>query len=124
MHNHNSRSISTPTKYTNSTNQHINNNNNNYVNLHIVTNLGLCNKFILATQKQVLEFYIIMIECKTLNDLTVPHTAFPKCIATTTKATVNTTTRVHVTKVVIGTWHKIGGEVPDVRFLSNHTRNR
>ena len=35
-------SISTPMKYTNSTNQHIN--DNNYVNLHDVTNLGLYNK--------------------------------------------------------------------------------
>ena len=36
-----------------------NNNNNNYVNLHDVTNLGLHNKLILVTQKQVLEFYIL-----------------------------------------------------------------
>ena len=54
----------------------------------------------------------------------VPHTAFPKCITTTTKATMNTTTRVHVTKAVIVTHHKIGGEVPDIRFLSNHTRKQ
>ena len=33
----------------------------------------------------------------------VPHIAFPKCITTATKATMNTTTRVHVTKAVIGT---------------------
>ena len=78
----------------------------------------------LVTQKQVLEFYITAIERKTLNGLTVPHTAFPKCIATTTKATMNTTTRVRVTKAVIGTWHKIGGEVLDIRFLSNHTRKQ
>ena len=60
---------------------------------------------ILVTQKQVLEFYIIAIECKTLDGLMVPHTAFPKCITTATKATTNTTTRVHVTKAVIGTRH-------------------
>ena len=35
-----------------------------------------------------------------------------------------TQTRVHVTKAVIGTHHKIGGEVPDIRFLSNHTRKQ
>ena len=109
-------------KYTNSTNQHIN--DNNYVNLHDVTNLGLYNKFILVTQKQVLEFYIIAIERKTLNGLTVHHTAYSKYITTTTKATMNTTTRVHVTKAVIGTQHKISGEVPDIRFLSNHTRKQ
>ena len=28
------------------------------------------------------------------------------------------------TKAVIGTRHKIGGEVPDIRFLSNHTRKQ
>ena len=33
----------------------------------------------------------------------VAHTAFPKCITTATKATTNTTTRVHVTKAVTGT---------------------
>ena len=87
-------------------------------------NLGLYNKLILVTQKQVLEFYVIAIECKTLNGLMVPHTAFPKCITTTTRATMNTTTRVHVTKAVIRTLHKIGGEVPDIRFLSNHTRKQ
>ena len=32
--------------------------------------------------------------------------------------------RVHVTKAVIGTPHKIGGEVPDNRFLSNDTRKQ
>ena len=123
MCNHNSVCyLSIPTKYTNSTNQHIN--DNNYINLHDVTNLGLYNKLILVTQKQVLEFYIIAIERKTLNGLMVPHTAFPKCITTATKATMNTTTRVHVTKTVIGTQHKIGGEVPDIRFLSNHTRKQ
>ena len=37
---------------------------------------------------------------------------------------MNTTTRVHVTKTVIGTQHKIGGEVPDIRFPSNHTRKQ
>ena len=85
--------------------QHIN--DNNFVNLHDVTNLGLYNKLILVTQKQVLEFYIIAIERKTLNGLVVPHTAFPKCITTTTKATINTTTRVHVTKAVIGTHQEL-----------------
>ena len=54
-----------------------NNNNNNYVNLHNVTNLGLCNKYILVTQKQVLELHITAIECKTLYSLCIPHTAFP-----------------------------------------------
>ena len=43
------------------------NDNNNYVNLHDVTNLGLHNKVIFVTQKQVLEFYITVIELKTLN---------------------------------------------------------
>ena len=52
------------------------NNNNNYVNLQHVTNLGLYNKLILVTQKQVLELYITVIECKTLYGLCVPHTAF------------------------------------------------
>ena len=89
-------------KYLNSTNQHIND-NNNYANLHDLTNLGLYNKLVLVAQKQILEFYIIAIECKTLNGLTVPHTAFPKCITTATKATMNTLTRVHVTKAVTGT---------------------
>ena len=83
------------------TNQHIN--DNNYVSLHDVTSLGLYNKLILVTKKQELEFYIVAIECKTLNSLMVPHTAFPKCVTTATKATTNSTTRVHVTKVVIGT---------------------
>ena len=40
----------------------------------------------------------------------VPHTAFPKCVTTATKATTNTMIRVHVTKAVKGTRHKIGGE--------------
>ena len=53
------------------------NTNNNYVDLQHVTNLGLCNKFILVTQKQVLELYITAIECKTLYSLCVPHTTFP-----------------------------------------------
>ena len=48
----------------------------------------------------------------------------PKCVTTATKATTNTTTRVNVTKAVIGTPHEIGGEVPDNRFLSNHTRKQ
>ena len=53
------------------------NDNNNYVNLHDVANLGLYNKLILVTQKQVLELYITVIGCKTLYGLCVPHTAFP-----------------------------------------------
>ena len=52
----------------------------------------------------------------------VSNTAFPKCI--TTKTMTNTTTGVHVTKAVIGTPNKIGGEVPDIRFLSNHIRKQ
>ena len=69
--------------------------NNNYVNLHDVTNLGLYNKLILVTQKQVLELYITAIEHKTLYSLRIPHTAFPNA----TKATMNpTTNEVHVTK--------------------------
>ena len=72
-------------------------NDNNYVNPHDVTNLGL--KFILVTQKQVLKLYITVIECKTLYGLPIPHTAFPK-------ATKETTTEVHVTKDRdIGTSH-------------------
>ena len=68
-------------KYTNPTrvSQLINDNNNN-VNLHNVTNLGLYNKLILVTQKQVLELYITAIECKTLYSLHVPHTAFPNAL--------------------------------------------
>ena len=50
---------------------------NNLVNLHNVTYLGLCNKYIFVTQKQVLELYITVIECKTLYSLCIPHTAFP-----------------------------------------------
>ena len=48
----------------------------------------------------------------------------PKCVITATKATTNTTTRVLVTKPVISTSHKIGGEVPNNKFLSNHTRKQ
>ena len=54
--------------------------NNNYVNLHDVTNLGLYNKLIVVTQKQVLELYITTIECKTLYGLCIPHTAFPNAV--------------------------------------------
>ena len=71
------------------------NDNNNYVNLQHLTNLGLYNKLILVTQKQVLELYITGIECKTLYSLRVPHTAFPNATKETTKATTN---EVHVTK--------------------------
>ena len=53
------------------------NTNNDYVDIHHVTNLGLYNKYILVTQKQVLELYITAIECKTLYGLHVPHAAFP-----------------------------------------------
>ena len=79
---------------------------------------------IFVTQKQTLEFFVTVIERKTLNSLTVPHTLFPKCITTATKATMNTKTRVHVIKAVIGIQHKVGGEVLDIRFLSNHTRKQ
>ena len=42
-------------KYTNPTRvSQLINGNNNYVNLHDVTNLGLYNKLILVTQKQLL----------------------------------------------------------------------
>ena len=64
------------------------------------------------------------IERKTLKGITVPHTAFPKCVTTTTKARMNTTTRVHVTKAVIGIHHKTGGEILDISFLSNHMRKQ
>ena len=75
------------------------NDNNNYVNLHDVTNLGLYNKLILVTQKQVLELYITVIEHKTLYSLRVPHTAFPNAIEATTRETTNATTNeVHVTR--------------------------
>ena len=56
------------------------NDNDNYVNLHDVTNLGLYNILILVTQKQVLELYITAIECKTLYGLHIPHTAFPNAL--------------------------------------------
>ena len=54
----------------------------------------------------------------------VLHTAFPKCVTTATKARMNTTTGVHVTKAVIRTHQKIDGEVLDIRFLSIHTRKQ
>ena len=56
------------------------NDNTNYVNLHDVTNLGLYNKLILVTQKQVLELYITAIERKTLYGHRVPHIAFPNAL--------------------------------------------
>ena len=98
------------------------NDNNNYVNLQHVTNLGLYNKLILVTQEQVLELYITVIEHKTLYGLNVPHTAFPKCNQSNHKRNNNATTNeVHVTKDRgIRTCHKIGGEVLDNRFPSNH----
>ena len=91
VHNHNSVSISTPVsiptrvpQYTNSTEHNLVsqliNDNNNYVNLHDVTNLEPYNKLILATQKQVLELYITAIECKTLYGLRIPHTTFPNAL--------------------------------------------
>ena len=58
----------------------ITNDNNSYVNLHDVTNLGLYNKLILVTQMQVLELYITVKECKTLYSLHIPHTAFPNVL--------------------------------------------
>ena len=71
MHNHNLVS----TQYTNSTTvPQLINDNNNYVNLHDVTNLGLYNKLILVTRKQVLELHITAIERKTLYVLRVPRT--------------------------------------------------
>ena len=56
------------------------NHNKNYVNLHNVTKLGLYNKLILVTQKQVLELYITAMECKTLYSFHIPHTAFPNAL--------------------------------------------
>ena len=57
------------------------NTNNDYVDFQHVANLGLnlglYNKFILVTQKQLLELYITAIEHRTLYGLHVPHTAFP-----------------------------------------------
>ena len=84
------------------------NDNNNYVNLHDVTNLGLYNKLILVTQKQVLELYIIVIECKTLYDLCIPHTAFPNATRSQLKQQQKNITpqhnkSVHVTNVGTGT---------------------
>ena len=79
--------------------------NNAYVDLQHVTNLGLYNKFILVTQKQVLELYITMIECKTLYGPCIPHTASPNA----TRSQLNNNKRnnnykmVHVTKIGTGT---------------------
>ena len=54
---------------------------------------------ILVTQKQVLQLYITVIECKTLYGLCVPHTVFPNATKATTKETTNAiTNEVHVTK--------------------------
>ena len=107
MQKHNLVSISTPTgnqllptqiQLYKEVLQHINN-NNNYVNLQHVTNLGLYNKLMFVTQKQVLELYITAIECKTLYSLHIPHTGFPNATETTTEETTNATTNeVHVTK--------------------------
>ena len=62
--------------------------------------LGLYNKFILVTRKQVLELYVTAIERKTLYSVRVPHTAFPNAIRiqqlqlnTTTKENNTPTTR-------------------------------
>ena len=71
------------------------NDNNNYVNLQHITNLGLYNKLILVTQKQVLELYITAIEHKTLYSLHLPHTAFSDVTEATTRETTN---EIHVTK--------------------------
>ena len=68
------------------------NNNNNYVNLHDVTNLGLYNKLILVTQKQVLELYVTVIERKTLYGLGVPHTTFPNATRSQLKQQQKNTT--------------------------------
>ena len=98
MHNHNLVSIPTRVyqlEFSISTPQLIND-NNNYVNLHDVTNLGLYNKLILVTQKQVLELYITAIEHKTLYGLHIPHTTFSDATKATTNATTN---EVHVTEV-------------------------
>ena len=43
--------------------------------------LRLYIKYILVTQKQVLELYITVIECKTLYAHWVSHTAFPNAFA-------------------------------------------
>ena len=76
------------------------NDNNNYVNLQHVTNVGLYNKLILVTQKQVLELYITAIERKTLYGLHVSHTAFPNATKATTKQTTKAiVNEVHVTKI-------------------------
>ena len=75
------------------------NDNNNYINLQHVANLGLYNKLILVTQKQVLQLYITVIECKTLYSLHVPHIVFPNTTKATTKETTNAIiNEVHVTK--------------------------
>ena len=97
------------------------NDNNNYVNMHDVTNLGLYNKLILATQKQVLELYITAIECKTLYSFHIPHTAFPNATKATTIETMNATTnKVHVTKNRgIRTSYNLVENLGN-RFLSNH----
>ena len=62
------------------------------MNLHDVTNLGLYNKFILVTQKQVLEIYITVIEHKTLHSLRIPHTAFPNATRSQLKQQQKNTT--------------------------------
>ena len=81
------------------------NNNNDYVNLHNVTNLWLCNKYILVTQKQVLELCITGIERKTLYGLCIPHTAFPNAtrLQQPQLKQQQQTTKVHVTKIGTGT---------------------
>ena len=79
------------------------NTNNDYVDIHYITNLGLCNKYILVTQKQVLELYISAIECKTLYSLCIPHTAFPNATRLQLKQKQQQKPKVHVTKIGTGT---------------------
>ena len=76
------------------------NNNNNYVNLQPVTNLGLYNKLIYATQKQVLELYITVIEHKTLYSLHVHHTAFPNVLQPQLQQLTQQETRSMLPKIV------------------------
>ena len=80
------------------------NTNNDYVDIHHVTNLGLYNKYILVKQKQVLELYITAIGCKALYSLCIPHTAFPNATRLQLKQQQQKQKpNVHVTKKGIGT---------------------
>ena len=60
--------------------------------LDLPMHLGLYNKFILVTRKQVLELYVTTIERKTLYSVRVPHTAFPSAIRIQ-QLQLNTTTK-------------------------------